>query len=81
MTSAFSWQNSVISVGLGFSKCTSGLPRYPHLFQPERSYIFVCMYVNLVEKEMAAHSSILAWRILWIEEPGGLPSMESHSQT
>ena len=29
------------------------------------------------EKEMAAHSSILAWRILWTEEPGGLPSMGS----
>ena len=26
---------------------------------------------------MAAHSSILAWRILWTEEPGGLQSMES----
>ena len=30
------------------------------------------------EKEMATHSSTLAWRILWTEEPGGLPSMESH---
>ena len=28
-----------------------------------------------LEKEMATHSSILAWRILWIEEPGGLQSM------
>ena len=26
---------------------------------------------------MAAHSSILAWRIPWAEEPGGLRSMES----
>ena len=28
-----------------------------------------------LEKEMATHSSILAWRIPWAEEPGGLPSM------
>ena len=28
-------------------------------------------------KEMATHSSILAWRIPWTEEPGGLPSMGS----
>ena len=28
-----------------------------------------------LEKEMAAHSSILAWEIPWIEEPGGLHSM------
>ena len=27
------------------------------------------------EKEMTAHSSMLAWRILWTEEPGGLQSM------
>ena len=28
-----------------------------------------------LEEEMATHSSILAWRILWSEEPGGLQSM------
>ena len=28
-----------------------------------------------LEKEMATHSSILAWRILWIEEPGTLQFM------
>ena len=30
-----------------------------------------------LEKEMAAHSSTLAWRIPWTEEPGGLWSMGS----
>ena len=30
-----------------------------------------------LEKEMTTHSSILAWRILWMEEPGGLQSMGS----
>ena len=30
------------------------------------------------EKEMATHSSVLAWRIPGMEEPGGLPSMRSH---
>ena len=30
-----------------------------------------------LEKGMAAHSSILAWRIPWTEEPGGLQSMGS----
>jgi len=28
-----------------------------------------------LEKELATHSSILAWRIPWTEEPGGLQSM------
>ena len=30
-----------------------------------------------LEKEMATHSSILAWRMPWTEEPGGLQSMGS----
>ena len=33
---------------------------------------------HALEKEMATHSSILAWRIPGTEEPSGLPSMGSH---
>ena len=33
---------------------------------------------DALEKEMATHSSILAWEIPWTEEPGGLQSMGSH---
>ena len=32
---------------------------------------------DLLEKEMATHSSILAWKIPWIDKPGGLQSMGS----
>ena len=32
----------------------------------------------LMEKEMATHSSILAWKSRWTEEPGGLQSMGLH---
>ena len=35
-------------------------------------------HFHALEKEMATHSSVLAWRIPWMEEPGGLPSMGSH---
>ena len=34
-----------------------------------------------LEKEMATHSSILAWEIPWTEEPGGLQSTRSQSRT
>ena len=34
-----------------------------------------------LEEEMAAHSSILAWRIPWTEEPGGLQSLGLQSQS
>ena len=35
-------------------------------------------HFDALEKEMATHSSILAWRIPRTEEPSGLPSMGSH---
>ena len=38
-------------------------------------FICVCMY--LLEKAMAPHSSTLAWKIPWMEEPGRLQSMGS----
>ena len=36
---------------------------------------------DLLEEGMAPHSNILAWRIPWTEEPGGLQSMASQSWT
>ena len=35
-------------------------------------------HFHALEKEMATHSSVLAWRIPEMGEPGGLPSMGSH---
>ena len=39
------------------------------------------MHFPVLEKEMATHSSVLAWRIPGTGEPGGLPSLGSHSRT
>ena len=39
--------------------------------------IYFLISPKLLEKEMATHSSILAWRIAWTEQPGGLKSMDS----
>ena len=38
----------------------------------------VTFHFHAWEKEMATHSSVLAWRIPGTGEPGGLPSMGSH---
>ena len=35
-------------------------------------------HFHALEKEVATHSGVLAWRIPGTEEPGGLPSMGSH---
>ena len=46
---------------------------YPDLKSRPQS---ICTLPNTVtEKAMAPHSSILAWKIPWMEEPGGLQSM------
>ena len=39
---------------------------------------FTFTYFHALEKEMATHSSVFAWRIPGTGEPGGLPSMGSH---
>ena len=42
------------------------------------SYFTFIFHFHALEKEMATHSSVLAWRISGMREPGGLPSMGSH---
>ena len=44
-----------------------------------RACVYVCVCSIYTEKEMATHSSVLAWRIPWMGEPGGLLFMGSHS--
>ena len=52
-----------------------GILSHPHKMEmPD----IVTSSLYFTEKEMATHSSILAWRLLWMEEPGGLLSMGSH---
>ena len=51
----------------GVTKSRTRLSDFPFTF-----------HFHTVEKEMATHSSVLAWRIPGTGEPGGLPSMGSH---
>ena len=41
-------------------------------------FTFFTFHCHALEKEMATHSSVLAWRIPGTGEPGGLPSVGSH---
>ena len=52
---------------LGVAKSRARLSDFPSTF-----------HFHALEKEMATHSSVLAWRIPGMVEPGGLPSMGSH---
>ena len=44
----------------------------------EESDFTFSFHFHALEKEMATHSSVLAWRLSGMGEPSGLPSMESH---
>ena len=48
-----------------------------HLPKMRETRVGSLVWENLLEKEMATHSSILAWKIPWTEEPGRLQSMAS----
>ena len=62
---------------------TSSMPHAPwHLWESSSSvlwpvYLIYTLLRLLTEKAMAPHSSTLAWKIPWTEEPGGLQSMGS----
>ena len=50
--------------------------RLKHLPLIQETWVRPLGWEDPLEKEMATHSSILAWRIPWMEEPGGLQSMQ-----
>ena len=64
-------------------KFALGPPLGHAIVWPCHTYVCMqtCMYGHKLEEEMATHSSILACRILWTEEPGGLLSMGLQSRT
>ena len=51
--------------------------RIKHLPAVQGTWVQSLGLKDPLEKEMAAHSSIVAWKIPWTEEPGGLQSMGS----
>ena len=44
----------------------------------QETWVRALGWENPLEKEIATHSSVLAWKIPWTEETGGLLSMGSH---
>ena len=69
MTKLGSFQGYKIGLTLvhGVTKSRTGLSNFTFTF-----------HFHALEKEMATHSSVLAWRIPGTGEPGWLPSMGSH---
>ena len=53
----------------------------PAVLETQESRVWSLSREDPLEEGVATHSSILAWRILWSEEPGGLQSLGLQSQT
>ena len=60
-------QSSLVGCSPWVTKSRTGLSDFTFTF-----------HFHALEKEMAAHSSVLAWKIPGTAEPGGLPSKGSH---
>ena len=58
-----------------------GGPVVKSLLAMQEMWVWSLSPEDPLEKEMATHSSILGWEILWTEEPGGLQSLGSQSWT
>ena len=58
--------------GLSMSKSFPDGSVVKNLPAMQETWVLSLGQENLLEKEMATHSSILAWEIPWAEEPGGL---------
>ena len=72
----FSVYNTILcQVGLfGASLMAQKVKNLPAM---EEMWVRPLGWEDTLEKEMVTHSSILAWKISWTEEPGGLQSMGS----
>ena len=76
------WEGQKLaSRSLKVSTLCNGLPRWlsgkESACNASKTWVQSLCWEDPLEQEMATHSSILAWRILWTEEPGGLHSMGS----
>ena len=65
------WENSRASPG------GSAVKNLPYMREAQVTQVQFLGWEDPLEEDMTIHSRILAWRIPWTEEPGGLQSMGS----
>ena len=70
------WINYIFFIKTDYPKLPGGSDG-KDLPARQETWVQSLCWENPLEKEMAAHSSILTWRLPWTEEPGGLQSMGS----
>ena len=71
------WVLSIVNRELGASLVAQWKKRSPAVQETQEMQVGSLGQEDTLGEEMATHSSILAWEILWTEEPGMLQSMGS----
>ena len=69
--------SNIPSEVVGLHAYINNIPDYRNLPAMQETWVRFLGWEEPLEKEMATHSGILAWRIPWTEEPGRLQSMGS----
>ena len=59
----------------------SAVKNPPAMQEPQETWVQFLGQEDPLEEGMANHSSILAWRLPWTEEPGGLYSPQGHKES
>ena len=77
------WWSKSYSLSIDPSDFSGGsvVKNLPAMQELQETQVQTLGQEDLLEKEMSTHSSVLAWRIPWTEEPGGLQCMGWQSQT
>ena len=70
------WEVEILEIS-GSCKMTWWIKNSPALQETRETQVRCLGQEDPLEEGMATHSSILAWEIPWVEEPGGLPSLGS----
>ena len=65
------------SSNIGGSGLNPGQGTVKNLTEVQETQVWFLSWEDTLEKEIVTYSSILAWRIPWTEEPGGLQSIRS----
>ena len=75
------WECGVLTTALEYFRTSLVAQLIKNLPAMQKTWVQSLSWEDPLEEGMATHSSILAWKIPWTEEPGSLQSVESQSDT
>ena len=75
------WPRGLQNFNISYNRASPIAQSVNHLPAMQETWVLLLSQEDPLEKEMATHSSTLAWKIPWTEEPDKLQPMGSQSRT